>query len=155
MRILFGLPPESLPEKRPYRQSMKPSTVFTLKVQTAEFLLFSSPMRRVVSGFLLKQSIIALKKLQLNGNDSAKLVLEADKWVTINISSPAIGQGNSSISLNQLGLSLRGWFFRISGVKVSPTFSAAIKVEPPGDLQIHGFKILLGEGSFPGFGVVR
>jgi len=46
--------------------------------------------------------------------------------------------------LSKLGFELEGVILSNIGVKISPTFCAAIKVEPPENLKVHGFKILLG-----------
>ncbi|MFX0194492.1 MAG: hypothetical protein ACFFCW_00095 [Candidatus Hodarchaeota archaeon] len=86
-----------------------------------------------------------VEKVHVNGDEIAKFTLEADRDVPINISSLPIGEPGDRIYLKQFGFDLQGVILSNLGVKVSPTFSAAIKVEPTIDLQVRGFKILLGK----------
>lgn len=90
-----------------------------------------------------------LEKIQLNENDTAKVSLEADNPVEVTLTSPSIGDPNSQILLEQVGFDMEGVILSDFGVKVSPVFSAAIKIEPPVDLKVQGFKVLLGNDVSP------
>ena len=95
-----------------------------------------------------------LEKVQLQGNETAKVQLKAGKPVKntldpISLKSPPIGEPGSQIRLEHIGFDLEGVILSDFGVKVSPVFTAAVNIETPVDLTVQGFKLLLGKDVSP------
>ncbi|MCP4218624.1 MAG: hypothetical protein GY765_28580 [bacterium] len=70
---------------------------------------------------------------------------KVDTSEAVTLTSPPIGLPGSQIRLDQIGFDLEGVILSDFSVKVSPVFTAAIKLEPVADLSLHGFKLLLGK----------
>lgn len=90
-----------------------------------------------------------LEKIQINDNDTAKVLLTAGSEETITFKSPPIGDPGAQIHLDRVGFEAGGVILSDMGVKVSPVFTAAIKIEPPEDITLRGFKVLLGKDVSP------